>query len=387
MKLHSIYKIVTLCIILIYSLSVGQEFVEYPATLRAPGNAYNIVLISGDDEYRSEESLPMLGKILAGHHGFNVRVVFAVDPANDNIAPDYQKNIPGLEALDSADLMIMLLRFRNLPSKQMKPIVDFTNSGKPIIGLRTTTHAFKGTRGVYGKYNSTNSNGGYGKIVFGNKWEGHHGKHAIQSSRGVLVDSNFTHPVLRGVDDIWGPSDVYGVKTLPENTNVLVNGQVLSGMNPSDNAVEEKGLTPLIWERLYTGDSAKKSQVLFSTIGASQDFESEDLRRVIVNSTYWMLGLGALITDTLNVNYVDAPYEPSPFGFDAFIENSKPADYAMVEKFEPWPEKSVGVRPYDMDYKYLNTSRVSNFGTTDIKGRVLPIDSKYLKIIKGSLPE
>src|SRR5215475_10956551 len=90
-----------------------------------PGKGKHIVLVSGDEEYRSEESLPQLGKILAKHHGFKCTVLFAIDPADGTINPNQNNNIPGLEALKSADLMILFTRFRNLPDEQLKPIIDY----------------------------------------------------------------------------------------------------------------------------------------------------------------------------------------------------------------------------------------------------------------------
>jgi hypothetical protein len=106
-----------------------------------PGEGKNVVLISGDEEYRSEEALPQLAKILSKHHGFNCKVLFAV--GNDGtIDPNKQDNIPGLEALRKADLMIIATRFRDLPDDQMKEIVDYVESGRPVIGMRTATHAF-----------------------------------------------------------------------------------------------------------------------------------------------------------------------------------------------------------------------------------------------------
>src|SRR5690606_33036527 len=90
-----------------------------------PGKGKHIVLISGDEEYRSEEALPQLGRILARHHGFKCTVLFAINPESGEIDPNYTKNIPGLEALKSADLMIMFLRFRDLPDEQMQHIVDY----------------------------------------------------------------------------------------------------------------------------------------------------------------------------------------------------------------------------------------------------------------------
>src|SRR3954464_10507765 len=117
-----------------------------------PGKGKHVVLVSGDEEYRSEEALPQLGKILARHHGFKCTVLFAIDPKDGTINPNVNNNIPGLEALKTADLMIIFTRFRNLPDAQMKHVVDYVESGKPIIGLRTATHAFALGGGKYAKY-------------------------------------------------------------------------------------------------------------------------------------------------------------------------------------------------------------------------------------------
>src|SRR5262249_14723660 len=70
-----------------------------------PGKGKHIVLISGDEEYRSEEALPQLAKILAKQHGFQCTVLFAIDPTTGFINPNVNNNIPGLEALKTADLM------------------------------------------------------------------------------------------------------------------------------------------------------------------------------------------------------------------------------------------------------------------------------------------
>src|SRR5204862_6069594 len=167
----------------------------------------HIVLISGDEEYRSEEGLPMLGKILAERHGFKCTLLCAVDPATGEINPDYTKNIPGIEALDSADLMIILTRFRALPDDQMKHVDDFLKAGKPVIGLRTATHAFNGLKGPYEKYNN-GYNGkekewkdGFGRLVLGEMWISHHGGHKSESTRGVFAEGAAGNPILNGIKD------------------------------------------------------------------------------------------------------------------------------------------------------------------------------------------
>src|SRR5437016_1386216 len=96
----------------------AADWVAYPAG-DGPGKGKRIVFLSGDEEYRSEEALPMLAKILAVRHGFNCSVLFSINPGDHAIDPDIQTNIPGMEALDSADVCVMGLRFRELPDDQM----------------------------------------------------------------------------------------------------------------------------------------------------------------------------------------------------------------------------------------------------------------------------
>ena len=100
-----------------------------------PGKGKHIVFLVGDEEYRSEDSMPQLAKILAVRQGFKCTVLFAINKETGQIDPQTLDNIPGLEALDTADLMVMFLRFRELPDEQMKHIIDYTNSGKPVVGL------------------------------------------------------------------------------------------------------------------------------------------------------------------------------------------------------------------------------------------------------------
>ena len=207
-----------------------------------PGKGKHIVLVSGDEEYRSEEALPQLGKILAKHHGFKCTVLFAIDPKTGEINPQVANNIPGLETLKDADLMIIATRFRALPEEQMKYIVDFVEAGKPVIGLRTATHAFSGMKGKYAKYNNGSNDksfeGGFGRQILGEKWVAHHGAHNKQSTRGIFAKDAEKHPILTGIKDgdIWGPTDVYTASPLAPST-ILVYGQVLTGMKPTDKAL------------------------------------------------------------------------------------------------------------------------------------------------------
>jgi len=304
----------------------AKDWVVYEGT-KGPGVGKHIVFLTGDEEYRSEEGLPMLAKILAQRHGFTCTVLFAIDPQTGTIDPNNQTNIPGIAALDTADLCVMQLRFREWPDAQMKHFVDYLNRGGPIIGLRTATHSFAYTRNKQSPYAKFDWNdkewpGGFGRQVLGDTWINHHGDHGKQSTRGIINDEFKSHPILRGVTDIWGPTDVYGVIHLPATASVLVRGEVLTGMKPTDPPLagpKNNPMMPLVWTREYTGENGKTSRIVATTMGAAVDLENAGLRRLLVNACYWTTGLGDKIPDAANVDYV-GEYHPTWFGFGKFKE-------------------------------------------------------------------
>lgn len=303
-----------------------------------PGRGKHIVFLTGDEEYRSEEAGPMLAKILAVRHGFKCTVLFSINPADGTIDPNIQTNIPGMDALATADLCVMNLRFRELPDDQMKHFVDYLHAGKPIIALRTSTHAFAYTRNrqsPYAKFDWRNKDwpGGFGQQVLGETWVNHHGDHGKESARGIIVPAHREHPILRGVDDIWGPSDVYGVIHLPTDATVLVQGQVIAGMKPTDPPVAGKKndpMMPLVWVRNYTHENGKTSKIVTTTMGAAVDFESAGLRRLLVNACYWTTGLEAKTPAKANVDYV-GEFKPTFFGFGKHKPGVKPADLELKQ--------------------------------------------------------
>ena len=321
-----------------------------------------IVLISGDEEYRSEETLVQLAKILNVNHGFNCTVLFAQNPNYPGIVnPNYQNNIPGLVALVDADLMIILTRFRALPDLQMRYIDDYLKSGKPVLGMRTATHAFKfGTGPIkssyahYGNYYKENNvwKGGFGKLILGEKWIAHHGAHGQQSTLGIVPKTSRDHPVFKGIlpGSIWGATDVYAIRLPMVNDAVpLLLGQVTErngpydkldpffGMRLSDSKrgaivkrKNERGATvsidlnapmmPIAWIKNYQIPKGKQGRVFATTMGASTDLVAEGTRRMLVNAAYWCLGLK--VPEKSKVDLI-GNYQPSQYGFfdDAYWEN------------------------------------------------------------------
>jgi len=301
-----------------------------------PGKGKRVVLVSGDEEYRSEEALTQLAKILAHHHGFDCTVLYAIDPASGQINPNEQKNIPGLEALRQADLMVIATRFRNLPDDQMKAIDEYLKAGKPVVGVRTATHAFNIPKDrTYARYSwdhkGENFTEGFGRQVLGETWINHHGHHGKESTRGIVAPGAKDHPILRGIadGDVWGPTDVYGVRLpLPGDSQPLVLGQVLSGMQSETAPVEGRKndpMMPVAWTKTYSIDDGPRGRVFTTTMGSSTDLAAEGTRRMLVNACYWAAGLEDKIPARSCVEVV-GNFEPTPFGFNAARKGLKPGD-------------------------------------------------------------
>src|SRR5437667_1139716 len=116
--IRSLATLIPLLQILLSGTACAADWVVFEGG-KGPGKGKRIVFLSGDEEYRSEEALPMLAKILAVRHGFNCSVLFSINPGDHAIDPDIQTNIPGMEAPDSADVCVMGLSFRGMPGAQI----------------------------------------------------------------------------------------------------------------------------------------------------------------------------------------------------------------------------------------------------------------------------
>lgn len=312
--------------------------VSYPAA-PGPGAGKHVVLLSGDEEYRSEEALPMLAKILSRRHGFRTTVLFAVDP-DGTINPNNGRSVSGSEAIDSADLIVMALRFRAWPAEDMARFERAYLRGTPIIALRTSTHAFSGfPEGSPWRPWNYDNQGGFGKRVFGETWVSHWGRHKREATRGAIEPGRRNHPILRGVTSIFGDTDVYEAYP-PADADVLVRGIVLESLKAdaapaayvktraSDKQQQDVNTPamPTIWTRLHANEQGRINRIVTSTMGSATDLEDEGLRRVLVNAVYWALNLA--VPARADVNYVD-PYTPSFYGFDGFRKGLRPADFAL----------------------------------------------------------
>jgi hypothetical protein len=301
-----------------------ELWLSYPGG-EGPGKGKKIVLIAADQEYRSEQSMPMMAKILSTHHGFDCTVLFAVNEKGevDPTMPVYPEkgkelkphHIPGLEQLVTADLVIFFARLLTLPMAERELIVKYVDSGKPILALRTANHGFHAALPY--KINGKNVN--WGNDVLGGTFMGHHGRYHADSTRGIIVQEQKDHPILVGVSDIWGPSDVYRTykegTSLPAGCTALVWGQPLMGRKHDDEPNPKLEPLPVAWFKTWQTSEGKSARVFQSTMGSGTDLENAGLRRLIINAAYWGMGMEAAITPTRSVDIVGT-YKPLETGFN-----------------------------------------------------------------------
>ena len=285
------------------------------------GQDKHVVLVAADQEYRSEQALPMLARLLAEHHGFHTTVLFSlngeglVDPTQKIRWEDetVMHDVPGLEHLESADLFVLFSRLITLPDEQLEHIYRYLDSGKPVIGLRTANHGFIGF-----DYEKEGRRVRFGEDVLGGSFRKHHGRWHQDSTRGYPVEENAGHPVLTAVEDVWGPTDVYRTYpeggSLPAGCTPLLMGQPLMGRQKGDAVNEELIPLPVAWVKTWTGRTGKAARVFHSTMGSGKDFESAGLRRLFVNASLWCLELEERITPELSVEIL-GEYAPLASGF------------------------------------------------------------------------
>ncbi|MDF1836647.1 MAG: ThuA domain-containing protein [Planctomycetota bacterium] len=316
------------------SPALDPRWLVYPGQ---PGATQHkrVVFVAGDEEYRSEEALPMLARLLSEHHGFECVVLFSQNPDTGEIDPNESSHIPGLHLIENADLLVLDLRFRELRDEDMAHIMGHMEAGKPLIGIRTTTHAFnykqdKGSPYAKWTWTSKDPAGGFGGEFLGETWVAHHGKHGSQATRGVIAAQASGNPILHGVLDVFGTTDVYAIRALPSDATVLLHGAVLDGMDadsPLVDSAKNDPMHPIVWTRQREWAPGRIQRVLSTTIGAATDWSSEDLRRLFMNGVFWTLGMEDQIpAEGLNATMF-GDWNPTPFGFNAFRTGQFPADY------------------------------------------------------------
>ncbi|CAN5510993.1 hypothetical protein BH23BAC1_BH23BAC1_41730 [soil metagenome] len=233
-----------------------------------------VVFVTGDHEYSGEETMPLIAQELEEKYNFRTRVLKSYPDQNAEV------NIPDLDALEQADLAIFYLRWRQLPEDQVKHIENYLNSGKPVIGFRTSTHAFNYPEGhplehwnAFGEF-ALGAPPGWGKA-------GHrHYGHESSTEVSVIREQQY-HPILKGIsNDFQVRSWLYHV--LPdypsEGAEWLLMGKAV---NPDRDAIEN----PVAW----TWKNEAGAKVFTTTLGHPEDFQVEEVQKLVINAIHWAL--------------------------------------------------------------------------------------------------
>ena len=286
------------------------------ALLAGAGAATHVVFVTGDEEYRSEESMPMLARILKRDFGFRVSVAYSLDKEGF-VDPNNTGDVTGIEALKTADLLVLYTRFRHWPEAKFQVFLDYLAKGKPVVGFRTATHAFRYPKGHrHEAWNDVKI-----AALMGQKWITHHGHHGTQVLTKVRpLAAAKGHAILRGVRPFDAYSWLYHVQggedKLHGDVTLLVEGTALKSKQQRANNLKRYPLTgPTAWVKTYSAANGKKGRVFFSTTAHSYDFKAAANRKLALNGILWALGMEAKIPkDGCNAKLA-AEYEPNNAGF------------------------------------------------------------------------
>jgi len=301
-----------------------------------------VVFLTGDEEYRSEESMPMLAKILRRDYGFDVSVGFSL-AQDGTIDPNAASSLTGTEDLADADLMVLFLRFRQPDEASFQRILSYLKAGKPVVAFRTSTHAFRFTP------DSPHADWGYqedpdfihsftgGELtreLLGQKWITHHGHFSdgLKTLTNVTVDSTANgHPILRGIESFEAFSWLYHVEgggdSVAGDPQFLLNGKSLRSNKEEQGLLNRFPLSnPVAWTKTHN-HGFNRARVFTTTLGHSYDFKNPMMRRLALQGILWAMSREDLIPASGVGTETVGTYEPNNSGFgDKFKAGLKPAD-------------------------------------------------------------
>ncbi|MEM6917174.1 MAG: ThuA domain-containing protein [Verrucomicrobiota bacterium] len=307
--------------------------------------ATKVVFLTGDDEYRSEESMPMIAKMLERDYGFETVVGFSVDEEGF-VHPMAAGSLTGMDELEDADLLVLFTRFRRPMPDQFEFFLDYVKRGGPIVAFRTATHAFRFAHdagmdqwGFQNDPKKIHSLAGGEKIreILGQSWITHHG-HFDDGENPLtevtLHDGADSHPVLTGVGPFSAYSWLYhvdgGEHSLAGDPDLLLDGRALQSSKIERGQTDQFPLTnPVAWTKTYEESEGKPGRVFTTTLGHPYDFRDTNMRRLSIQAILWALGKEDLIPSEGVKTETVGDYEPNNSGFepDDFRQLQKPSDF------------------------------------------------------------
>ena len=251
----------------------------------------HIVFVCGDHEYSGEATMPLIAQALDKQYGLRTTVLKSSPDQNG------ETDIPGLEALKTADLAVFYLRWRRLPADQLAHIDAYVKSGKPIFAFRTSSHSFNFPKGdPLADWNRWAASAFGAPPGWGTDGHTHFGHQASTDVR--VIEAQAKHPILAGVAPTFHVrSWLYRVlpKWPPTDATPLLMGKAIDPNKPAED-------NPVAW----TWKNQWGGRTFYTSLGHPEDFTVESVQRLTINALHWLLGQkppkwkGAL---TINVPY------------------------------------------------------------------------------------
>jgi type 1 glutamine amidotransferase len=204
-----------------------------------------VCLVSGSLEYESDASLAKFQEYLEKHYPVKCSRAFRKT----------DEDLPGLENLETCDVMVLFTRRLKIQGEQLERVKKYCQSGKPIVGIRTASHAFQNWLAL-------------DKEVLGGNYQGHYKAGPVAQIELVREVSN--HPVLKGVKPFQSAGSLYKNTGLASDVTVLLTGTIPGHTEP------------VAWARTHN-----RGRVFYTSLGEQKDFDQPSFRRLVVNALFW----------------------------------------------------------------------------------------------------
>ena len=222
--------------------SLGAEAPPKPAE----GPPLKVCLVSASAEYKSDQSLSDLQKLLESKHHAACTRVFGADQGD---------KLPNLEALDGCDVVVIFARRVTLPPDEIERVKKYCAAGRPIVGLRTASHAFQNWLE-------------FDKEVLGGNYQDHYG--VGPTAEIAIPDKARDHPILAGVKPFTSTSSLYKNTGLASDVDVLMTGTIPGHTEP------------VAWTRVQHG-----GRVFYTSLDSPADFQEPNFVRMVVSAIFW----------------------------------------------------------------------------------------------------
>jgi type 1 glutamine amidotransferase/nicotinamidase-related amidase len=243
----------------------STAFTDQPAFRFSDDKRPRVVFISAENEYQAAETLPDFAKDLQMEYGLACEILQG-STDGDSKERNY---ISGMESLTAADLAVLFVRRRAFPAKQMQYFRNYLGRGKPLVALRTASHAFDTRGDVPAGHIEWRE---FDSEVLGGNYHGHYGSGPIGT---VTVAARAEgHSILSGIETPFTSNgSLYQASPLAESAQCLLLA-----------SIPDREPEPVAWTNRY-----KNARVFYTSLGHPDDFANPQFCRLLVNAVFWAM--------------------------------------------------------------------------------------------------